>query len=150
MTHSSLRRPAVIVIAAASALTAACGMLSDPAPPPHQSGSLALVVGHRNNMPRPRLVGAHGQQVLIDSIRSQDTLYVIDVSGDPRLDYSQAMTGQCDSTISCDNLARRYGSLVDQALSQVKAESPEANTLQAIAVACRTTSGAGCSMSSSG
>jgi outer membrane protein OmpA-like peptidoglycan-associated protein len=130
-----------LVIAAASVLTAACGMLAGPERPPHPKGALALVVGHRNNMPRPQLVGSHGQQVVTDSIRSQDTLYVIDVSGDPRKVYRQEMTGRCDSVASCDNLARRNQGVMGQAISQVKASSPEANTLQAIAVAAQSIAG---------
>ncbi|MGH3887202.1 MAG: hypothetical protein ACRDSZ_11665, partial [Pseudonocardiaceae bacterium] len=130
-----------MIIAAALLLTPACSMFADPAPAPHQPGALALVVGHRSNMPRPQLVGSHGRQVLTDSIRSQDTLYVIDVSGDPQLVYTTEMKGECDSARSCNALARRYESRVDEAMTQVKAKSPEANTLQAIALAARSVAG---------
>jgi outer membrane protein OmpA-like peptidoglycan-associated protein len=126
-----------MIIAAGLLLTTACSSFSGPAPVPHQPGALALVVGHRSNMPRPQLVGSHGQQVLTDSIRSQDKLSIIDVSGDPQSLGSVEMKQDCDSPRSCDARARGNESRVEAAMSKVKATSPEADTLQAIALAAR-------------
>ncbi|MEV4349479.1 hypothetical protein AB0J83_33890 [Actinoplanes sp. NPDC049596] len=115
----------------AAAFLAGC---SDGPSAPHTAGGIALVVGGRSNMPRPVLAGRARDEVE-KAFRSKDTLFIVGVSGSPKLLYTEKIENGCDSERACDAAADSYLGKVDKLLTRVVADSPEADQLAAIATA---------------
>ena len=128
---SNLRLLTGVLLAGTAAL-AGCG--SHAPTPPHPPGGIALVVGGRNNMPRP-ILAIRARQELDAAFRSRDTLFIVGVSGTPKLLYTEQIESRCDSTRACDAAADAYLTKVDGLLARVTADSPEADQLGAIATA---------------
>lgn len=112
-------------------------------PPPrsHAAGAIALVVGGRSNMHRPRL-SPQAHRLVQDAVLSGDTLFIVGVSGtsQPPL-YTEDIATGCDSKPACDAVLRDYTTRINELLDEVKAQSKEADTLGAITVAARSLAG---------
>jgi outer membrane protein OmpA-like peptidoglycan-associated protein len=120
----------VLVLGAAVSLTGC----NDGPPPPHAAGGIALIVGGRSNMPKPVLVGRAREEV-DQAFRSKDTLFVVGVSGSPKLLYTEKIENRCDSGRACDAAAESFLGKIDKLLTRVTADSPEADQLAAIGTA---------------
>jgi outer membrane protein OmpA-like peptidoglycan-associated protein len=128
---TNTRLLATILLASSAALVGCGGQA--PAPP-HDPGGVALVVGGRSNMPRPALTGQAREHVQ-EAFRSRDTVFIIGVSGTPKLLYTEKIKSRCDSERACDAAAKDYLHKVDALVAKVTADSPEADQLGAIATA---------------
>jgi len=111
--------------------TSAC---TPPPPPPHDAGGLALVVGGRNNMPRPT-IAAKARDVIAAAVLSKDTLFIIGVSGRPQVLYTERIDHDCDSERACDAVVDDYLGKIGGLVAAVKAQAAEADQLGAIALA---------------
>ena len=131
------RLGAALVAASLVAGLSACGSEFSGAPePPRAPGRTALVIGHRANMPAPQ-IPVQAQDIVDTAISSQDLLTVVEVGGTPKVVYTQQLERRCGSPDTCDSELAQYRGVVAQILAQVKATTPEANLLEAIAVAAR-------------
>jgi hypothetical protein len=104
------------------------------------SGALALVVGGRNNMPRPTLV-PKARAKLRAAFDRRDTLIIVGVAGQPRVRWTQPIASDCDTTTACDAAFGGFATSVDQLLSRVQAQTAEADTLGAILIGARALQG---------
>ncbi|MEU7791901.1 OmpA family protein [Micromonospora tulbaghiae] len=122
-------------VAAAVAISIVATTLTACDPPPGD-GAIALVVGGRNNMPRPQLT-----KMATDRLRAafdkRDTMVVVDVTGDPKVRYTGQIDQACDSATTCDAAFRSFVAKVNRLLGGVKAEVGEADTLEAVLTAAR-------------
>jgi outer membrane protein OmpA-like peptidoglycan-associated protein len=131
--------PAMALVAAGLTFLTSCAGDAPP-PPPHAAGGLALVVGSRGNMPRPQ-IDAAAEHVIDDSIRSQDTLYLVGVSGLPRLLQTIPMSlDGCSSADACDAAESDIRRQIAGLIAAIRASAPEADTLEAIGIAARAVS----------
>lgn len=135
MPSRSRQLVAALSLALVLSAVAAC---SEKPPPPRDPGALAIVVGGRNNMPKPKLPDDLQNSIVEDAIRSEDTLYIVEVSGKPRqVRDPEKMASKCDGPRSCASVVNHFLKLIEQQIADVKASAPEADTLGAIAVAAR-------------
>jgi flagellar motor protein MotB len=132
-----LRAGLALASIATTVLTAGC---TTTPPRPHEPGAIAFVVGGRNNMPRPQLV-QQARGMLDEAVLSNDSLFIIGVSGRPQVLYSESIANRCDSKLACDATLASYRKGMGELLDKVAAKAPEADTLQAISLAARAVQG---------
>ncbi|MFG1926552.1 OmpA family protein [Cryptosporangium sp. NPDC048952] len=101
---------------------------------PHEPGALALVIGNRSNMPLP-VLPKRVVDIIEDSILSKDTVYLVAVSGEPKLVRQLKIEHDCDSKKACDTEVGKQTQAIARAIEDAKAEAPEADTLGAIGIA---------------
>jgi outer membrane protein OmpA-like peptidoglycan-associated protein len=134
-------RRALRPLAAALAIAIGLSACAEPVPPPPRPtpGALAIVLGARANMPAPALpVDLYG--LLDDSIRSQDTLSVVQVSGTPAPTAPKAsLAGECNDATACAAELPQIRQDILDGLTKVRAAGPEADVLGALGVAARET-----------
>jgi outer membrane protein OmpA-like peptidoglycan-associated protein len=132
-------------MAAALAIVIGLGACAGPVPPPPRAtpGALAIVLGARANMPAPTLpVDLYG--LLEDSIRSKDTLSVVQVSGTPAPTAPKvSLAGECNDETACAAELPQVRDEVLDGLAKVRATDPEADVLGALGVAARETDSTG-------
>jgi OOP family OmpA-OmpF porin len=100
------------------------------------SGAIALVVGGRNNMPKPQLL-AKAQDDLRQAFDDRDTLIIVGVAGEPRVRYTEQIKSDCDIGSACDAAFSDFLTKVTSLVGRVHAQTPEADTLGAILTAGR-------------
>lgn len=132
------RLVAVAALLATLTATAACSEAPERTRDP---GALAIVAGARSNMPPPEIPVELRESVLDEAILNQDTLYFVQVSGEPRVYHTEDTSSDCDSTDACRFEVEDILGVVDTALAQARATAPEADTLGAIAAAARAMEG---------
>jgi len=109
----------------------ACGTISQPG-----GGALVIVAGGRSNMPTPKLTG-EARTWVEEAVDRRDMLFIVGVSGHPRVVHQEQITTRCDSNQACTSFREDYLAKTDVRLAKVKADSEEADTLGAIIEAGR-------------
>lgn len=138
------------VIAAAGGLSSGCGLFSASAPPVAApppclalKAPVALVVGARSNSPAPALTSAVAT-VLNSAVDASKTVTLVRLDGQPKIVFSQAPVPG-GTALSRDRNRQEYLTTLNrilagtaQAATDIRAQVPQADVLDALALAAST------------
>ncbi|MFC5262294.1 OmpA family protein [Kribbella qitaiheensis] len=116
------------------ALAATLGLTLSGCTPPEQTGATALVIGNRQNMPRPALLQT-AADALSKAIKRGDRLVVIAVSGEPQIVAKSDLRCPYDNKPSCAKYTKDKLAAIPGVVAKYPATATESSLLAAINLA---------------
>lgn len=97
-------------------------------------GATALVIGNRQNMPRPGLIAA-AAEALTTAVERGDRLVIVSVTGDPKVVGRSSLACPYKTTEGCKEFTRDTLAQIPQIIGKYPADTAESSLLAAIKVA---------------
>lgn len=109
---------------------------SDATCPTGSSGSLAIVLGVRRNSPEPRLPQGI-EELIVGAAKAGEPVVALPVDGEPTLEVEATFESTAGNEVARKEDLVRFVQNLREAMSGVRADSPEADPLTALTLAAR-------------